>query len=149
MAVDISSLGLAGIKDKILGLSKGVDTPVLRNIEPDGVDFSGGEVQRIAMARALYKDAPVMILDEPTSALDPLAEERFYREFGKLTAGKTVIFISHRLSSTRFCDRILLVENGRILEQGTHDQLLSARGRYWELYQMQAEYYKDSRAATR
>lgn len=140
-----TALSQAGLDDKVLELTKGIDTPVLRTIEPDGVDFSGGEVQKLAMARSLYKNAPVVLLDEPTSALDPLTEERFYRRFGQYVKGKTVLFVSHRLSSTRFCDRIIVMENGRIVEQGTHDELTSAKGRYWELYEMQAKYYKDSR----
>lgn len=138
-----TALSQAGLNDKVLGLAKGIDTPVLRTIEPDGVDFSGGEVQRLAMARALYKNAPVVLLDEPTSALDPLTEERFYRRFGEYTKGKTVLFVSHRLSSTRFCDRIIVMEGGRLIEQGTHDELTASKGRYLELYEMQAKYYKD------
>lgn len=129
--------------DKVESLPKGMDTPMLKNIETDGVDLSGGQIQKLAMARALYKNAPILIMDEPTAALDPIAEENLFNEISALSKGKTTLFISHRLSSTRFCDRIVVMENGRIVEEGTHQELLAASGRYHELYQMQAKNYKE------
>jgi ABC-type multidrug transport system fused ATPase/permease subunit len=117
---------------------------MMKNLDPDGVELSGGEIQKLALARALYKNAPFIVLDEPTAALDALAEERLYNEFDKLTRDKTAVYISHRLASTRFCDRVLLFENGSIVECGTHEALLAAGGRYAELFNVQAQYYRDS-----
>ena len=112
----------------------------------DGVDLSGGETQKLLLARALYKDAPIILLDEPTAALDPIAEAELYEKYGDLTAGKTSLYISHRLSSTRFCDRVLFLENGAVTEEGTHEELLSRRGKYYELYELQSAYYKKSKS---
>ena len=95
------------------------------------------------LARALYKDAPVLILDEPTAALDPIAESRVYQEYARIAEGKTAIFISHRLASTRFCDRILFLEDGVIREEGTHEELLQSGGRYAEMFQIQSKYYQE------
>jgi ATP-binding cassette subfamily C protein len=138
------SLEKAGLLEKINELPKGIDTPMLKNLDPDGVEFSGGETQKLALARALYKNAPFIVLDEPTAALDALAEERLYNEFDKLTRDKTAVYISHRLASTRFCDRVLLFENGTIAECGTHEALLAAGGKYAELFSVQAQYYRNS-----
>ena len=121
----------------------GQDTPLRRDLEEDGVEVSGGEGQKIAIARALYKDAPMVILDEPTASLDPLSESEIYGKFGRLVEGKMAMFISHRLSSCRFCDRILLIENGGIAEEGTHEELLEAGGRYAYLFDIQSKYYKE------
>lgn len=110
----------------------------------DGVELSGGEVQKLLLARALYKSAPVMLLDEPTATLDPIAESNLYENYNKISAGKTTVFISHRLASTSFCDRIILIEDGVICEEGTHESLLKLEGKYHKLFEMQAEYYKDS-----
>ena len=137
------ALTRCGIRERIEALPEGMDTPLLKNIEENGVDMSGGEIQKLAMARAEYKDGQFLIMDEPTAALDPIAEERLFGEFLNLSRGKTTLFISHRLSSTRFCDRIVVLENGRIVEEGTHQELLTAGGRYQELYQMQAKNYKE------
>jgi ABC-type multidrug transport system fused ATPase/permease subunit len=137
------SLELAGLSEKIASLPKGIDTAMLKNLEKDGVEFSGGETQKLALARALYKDAPLIVLDEPTAALDALAEERLYREFDKLSRDKTAIYISHRLASTRFCDRVVMFDNGKITECGTHDELLISGGKYAELFNVQAQYYRD------
>ena len=104
-------------------------------------ELSGGEAQRTAIARALYKDAPFVILDEPTAALDPIAEAEIYKQFSQMTAGKTAVYISHRMSSCKFCDRIIVLDHGRIAEDGTHDTLLANHGIYANLYETQAQYY--------
>ena len=104
--------------------------------------LSGGEMQRLMLARALYKDAPVIVLDEPTAALDPLAEEDIYRKYQSMTEGKSSVYISHRLASTRFCDRIILIQDGIIKEEGTHAELLAQGGVYAELFNIQSEYYR-------
>jgi len=129
---------------RISALPEGMDSRYSREIYEDGVAFSGGETQKLLLARALYRDAPIMILDEPTAALDPLAESRLYETYHSLMAGKTTLFVSHRLASTRFCDRILLLEDGRIREIGTHEELLRAKGRYAALFEMQAKHYRES-----
>ena len=105
------------------------------------MQFSGGELQKIAIARALYKNAPFIILDEPTAALDPIAEAEIYKQFDEITGDRTAIYISHRLSSCRFCDEIAVFDEGRIVERGKHDELIKARGRYKELWEAQAGYY--------
>ena len=115
----------------------------MKSLVEDSIELSGGEQQKLALARALYKDGQIMILDEPTAALDPLAEDTMYQTYNKLTAGRTSIFISHRLSSTRFCDRILYMENGCIVEEGTHDELMRRGGKYADLFQVQSQYYKE------
>jgi ABC-type multidrug transport system fused ATPase/permease subunit len=107
-----------------------------------GVNLSGGEVQKLMLARALYKNAPLIILDEPTAALDPIAENQMYLRYDELTKNKTSIYISHRLSSTRFCDRIIFIDNGEIIETGTHDELMARGGKYREIYEIQSRYYK-------
>ena len=107
------------------------------------MDFSGGEKQKLLFARALYKEAPLMILDEPTAALDPIAENEMYLKFDEAAQGRTCLYISHRLSSTRFCDRILLMEQGQVMEEGTHEELMARGGRYRELFEMQSRYYRE------
>lgn len=136
------SLKKSQLFEKISTLENGIDTSVLKILDSHGVDFSGGENQKLAIARALYKDSPVMILDEPTSALDPLSEYEIYTNFDKLISDKTAIYISHRLSSTRFCDRIFYMENGKILESGTHTNLMDKNGKYREMFDIQSQYYK-------
>ncbi len=136
-----------GLMDKIEKLENGRKTQVLKVLEEDGVDFSGGEKQKLALARALYKDAPVLILDEPTSALDPLAEERLYRNFNDWIGDKTGIFISHRLSSTRFCQKVALFEDSHLVEYGSHDELMKKKGKYYDLYETQAELYRKEASA--
>ena len=142
-----SCLKKVGLWEKIASLPHGIDTPMTRETEEQGVVLSGGQRQKLLMARALYRDAPVYILDEPTAALDPIAESETYEQFRTMADGKTVLYISHRLASTRFCDRIVLLENGRAAEEGTHDTLLRSGGRYAELYEMQSRYYREKGAA--
>ncbi|MCM1542793.1 MAG: ABC transporter ATP-binding protein/permease [Blautia sp.] len=133
----------AGLKGAVEALPKGLETFVTQQWEKDGVNLSGGQQQRLLFARALYKDAPLLILDEPTAALDPLAEADLYQKYARTTAGKTSVFISHRLSSTRFCDRVVYMENGCAAEVGTHWELLGQKGKYAELFQIQSSYYRD------
>ena len=133
----------AGLTKKIEGLPRGYDTHLEKSVYEDGVELSGGEIQRLMLARALYKDAPLLVLDEPTAALDPIAENDIYQKYSGFCEGKTSIFISHRLASTRFCDRILLLYGGRIAEEGTHEELLKRRGRYANLFEIQSRYYRE------
>ena len=135
----------AGFDRRLSKMRKGLDTSLYRNIDRDGVEVSGGEAQKIALARALYKDAPIVILDEPTAALDPVSEHEIYSGFRRLVGGKTAIFISHRLSSCRFCDEILVFHEGRLIQQGSHETLLAEdKGQYSRMWQAQAKYYEDS-----
>ena len=136
----------AGLTQTIQKLPKGLDTHVGREVYLDGVLFSGGQTQRLMLARALYKDGAILLLDEPTAALDPLAENDIYRKYKDMTAGKTSLFISHRLASTRFCDRIIFIADGRITEEGTHDQLLARGGAYARLFEVQSRYYQEGKA---
>lgn len=142
MAQVASCVERAGLGPKILALPKGIDTAVFKVLDKDGIEFSGGERQKLALARALYKDRPVLVLDEPTASLDALAEVNLYKEFDTLTGKRTAVYISHRLASTRFCDRVAVFEGGRIIETGTHEQLITASGRYAELFSIQAEFYQ-------
>ncbi|MCH5197808.1 MAG: ABC transporter ATP-binding protein [Oscillospiraceae bacterium] len=133
----------AGLTEKVKSLPSGGKTHIGRRVWLDGVELSGGETQRLLLARALYKDAPVLVLDEPTAALDPIAENDIYLKYNGMTAGRTAVYISHRLASTRFCDRILFIENGGIAEEGTHEALLRLNGRYAELFRVQSKYYRE------
>jgi len=139
----LHSLELTGLKEKVDSLPNKEDSLLVRSINPDATELSGGEKQKLAMARALYKNSPVIILDEPTAALDPLAENEVYRQYADLTEGKTSIYISHRLASTRFCDRILLLDGNIIAEQGSHDELMKLGGIYAHMFEVQASYYQD------
>lgn len=136
-------LRLAGLFERVQSLPEGIDTPLNKQIYVNGTDLSGGEKQKLVLAKAIYKNAPILILDEPTAALDPIAELEMYQQYDQLTQGKTSIYISHRLSSTRFCDRILFMENGRIMEEGSHAQLMNKGGKYADMYQIQSQYYQD------
>ncbi|MBQ8292458.1 MAG: ABC transporter ATP-binding protein [Bacilli bacterium] len=137
------SLNLAGLLQKIESLKNGVDTIITRDMDDTGVELSGGESQKLSIARAIYKNAPFVILDEPTSALDPIAESELYMNLNKIINNHSAIFISHRLSSTKFCDRIFFLEKGELLEVGTHNELMSIDSEYKKLFNMQAEYYKE------
>lgn len=140
-------LNRVGLGEKIANLPKGIHTNIGREYENDGVDFSGGEQQKIALARALYKDAPFMILDEPTAALDPIAEAEIYARFNDIASDKTSVFISHRLSSCRFCDEIAVFHKGRLVQLGSHDELVAdENGKYRELWNAQAQYYTGATA---
>lgn len=133
----------AGLGDKIKSLKNGIDTSLLKILDDEGIELSGGENQKLSIARALYKNAHVIILDEPTAALDALAEYNMYSRFNDITKERTSVFISHRLASTRFCDKILMFENGKIVESGTHQALMNKNGKYREMFDIQAKYYKN------
>lgn len=135
----------ADLHDKVDELPHGIQTEVLKIFDAEGIELSGGEKQKLALARALYKDAPVVLLDEPTAAMDALAEYKLYSKFNDLFEGKTSIYISHRLSSTRFCDKVAMFENGHMVEYGNHKQLMKEEGKYAELFEVQAQYYKEKR----
>nr|WP_300005900.1 ABC transporter ATP-binding protein [Tissierella sp.] len=133
----------SGFKEKIDSLPKGKETLLVKSVYEEAIELSGGEMQKLMLARALYKNSPIMILDEPTAALDPIAENEIYINYNKLTQDKTSVFISHRLSSTRFCDRIIFLDGGIISEEGNHYDLMKKDGKYSEMYDMQAHYYRD------
>ncbi len=136
------ALKQSGLYDKVQGLPKKEHTLLMKSMYEEAVDLSGGEKQKLVLARALYKNGSIIILDEPTAALDPVAENELYLKYSELTEGRTSIFISHRLSSTRFCDRILYIENGEIMEEGTHEQLMEMQGKYYAMFEIQSRYYK-------
>lgn len=136
------SLKAAGIFEDVRNMKNKEDTVLTKNLDPEGTELSGGQYQKLMLARALYKDAPVLILDEPTAALDPLAEADMYRRYNEFTKGKTSLFISHRLSSTQFCDRVIFLENGKIKQDGPHDELINEQGPYREMFMAQARYYQ-------
>ncbi len=138
-------LKLADIYEKIGCLPNGTDSLLVKNVHDEAVELSGGETQRLMLGRALYKDSPILILDEPSAALDPIAESRLYERYNELSAGKTSVYISHRLASTRFCDRIVLIGNKTIIECGTHSELLKLGGKYAELFELQSKYYKEGK----
>ena len=137
----VKCLESAGFGERLTKMEKGLDTPLYQYDDENGVEISGGEAQKIAIARSLYKDAPFVIMDEPTSALDPVAEYEIYQRFDQMVEGKTSIYISHRMSSCRFCDNIIVFDEGKIIEQGSHDKLMSNKGLYSELWNAQAQYY--------
>ena len=133
----------AGLTERVAALPDDLKTHIGRQVFEDGVLLSGGEMQRLMLARALYKNAPILLLDEPTAALDPIAENDIYQKYAAMTEGRTSVFISHRLASTRFCDRILLIDGGVIAEQGSHEELLARGGKYAELFEVQSKYYRE------
>lgn len=133
----------AMLHDKIMTFSKKYDTSVLKITDEEGIDFSGGEKQKVALARSIYRDAPVMLLDEPSANLDAIAESNVYHQYNKFSQGKSSVFISHRLASTQFCDLILLFDNGEIIERGTHEELMNQKGLYMEMFNIQAKHYND------
>lgn len=134
---------MAGLTQKISTLPKGLDTLLVKEIEKEAVNLSGGELQRLLLARALYKQAPILVLDEPTAALDPISEDNIYRKYRQLTEGSTSVFISHRLASTRFCHRILYLKEGHLEECGSHEELMAKHGEYAKAFEVQSHYYKD------
>ena len=140
-------LEMAGVKDRVEEFPKKLKQSIYKLYEKDGIDLSGGEEQKIAIARALYKDAPFVILDEPTAALDPIAESEIYSRFNDIAGGKTAVYISHRLSSCRFCSRIVVFDNGEVIQEGTHEELLeNPNGKYSELWNAQAQYYAENKS---
>lgn len=140
----IDVLEKAGLKERLSNMPDGIQTPLYKDFDEDGVEISGGEAQKIALARALYRDAPIIILDEPTAALDPIAEFEIYSKFNEIVGTKTAFYISHRLSSCRFCDEIAVFHEGQIIQKGSHDQLLEKiDGKYYELWNSQAQYYNE------
>ena len=143
----LDCLDRVGLGEMVAGLPNGIHTNIGRDYENDGVDFSGGEQQKIALARALYKDAPFMILDEPTAALDPIAEAEIYARFNAIASDKTSVFISHRLSSCKFCDEIAVFHQGHLVQLGSHDALVAdENGKYYELWHAQVQYYTEKTA---
>ena len=136
-------LNRVGLKEKIESLPSGYDTPLVKSIDPEGVDLSGGQKQKIAIARALYKNGNVVILDEPTSALDALAEADIYQSFDDLVSNKTAIYISHRLSSTKFCDKIAFFDENGLQEYGTHEELMALKKGYYHMFEVQGQYYQE------
>ena len=137
-----SALDKAGFSERLSKMAKGTDTVIYREYDETGEEISGGEAQKIALARAVYKDSPYVILDEPTASLDPVSEEEIYSRVNEMNSDKTVFFVSHRLSSCKFCDEILVFDNGSIVQRGSHEKLLSEKGsKYFSLWNAQAQYY--------
>lgn len=132
----------AELEELITELPDGLNTMLVPSLNKDGVELSGGERQKLMLARALYKNASLLILDEPTAALDPIAENRMYLRYNEFSDNKTVVFISHRLASTKFCDRIIYLDNKAIAEQGTHDVLIAQDGKYRKIFDIQSQYYQ-------
>ena len=140
----VKALQQAGLWEKIYSLPKQERTCLNKDVEEDGIQLSGGELQKMMLARALYKDCKLLLLDEPTAALDAIAENEMYEKYQQMIAGKTTLFISHRLASTRFCEQILFLENGRIAEKGTHAELMQQHDRYAHMFEVQSKYYKEA-----
>ena len=139
----VAAMKAAGIWEKIESLPNGMDTHLQKGVYEDGVDLSGGELQKLVLARAIYKDGSILILDEPTAALDPIAENNLYLRYRELTKGKTSVYISHRFASTRFCDRIVLLGDGVVQESGSHEELMEQNGQYAYMFGVQSKYYKE------
>lgn len=136
----------AGLWKDVEALERKELTNLTQSFDPDGIQLSGGMMQKLMLARCLYKDAPMLVLDEPTAALDPIAESNMYEEYKMATRGKSALFISHRLASTKFCDKILYLEGGRVMESGTHNELLEKKGKYAEVFEVQSQYYMGGEA---
>ncbi len=134
----------AGLYEKIQSLPKKEESFVTQTLDAEGIVLSGGETQKLLLAKAMYKNGPMLILDEPTSALDPIAESRIYEEYNSMASNKTAVFISHRLASTKFCDRILFLDGGQIVEEGSHDKLMKKGGKYKEIFDIQSHYYQEN-----
>ena len=134
---------MAGLGEKLDALPQGIHSKLDKQVNKEGIELSGGEAQKLMLARALYKNAPMLVLDEPTAALDPIAESNIYKQYNEMAEGKSSLFISHRLASTRFCDRVFYMEDGVIKEEGTHEELVALGGKYSELYKLQSCWYKD------
>jgi ABC-type multidrug transport system fused ATPase/permease subunit len=142
----INAIAMAGLQTKLASLPAGLDTSIYKSFDKNGIELSGGEGQKLAIARAIYKDSPIVILDEPTAALDPVAEYEIYNHFDMLVGGKTAIYISHRLSSCRFCDIIAVFQGGRIVEYGDHAELCARNGLYAQMWNAQAQWYVTTEA---
>ncbi|QSX07384.1 ABC transporter ATP-binding protein [Sedimentibacter sp. zth1] len=139
----VESIDRADVLEKVNSLEKGIDTSLLKFLDSEGIELSGGENQKLALARALYKNGGIVVLDEPTAALDAISEYKTYMRFNDFVGDKTAIYVSHRLASTRFCDVIAFFENGEVKEYGTHEELLEKNGRYREMFDIQARYYRE------
>ena len=138
----MKSLEKVGFDERLKSMPNNLETFLYKDFDTDGVEISGGEAQKIALARALYKDAPFIILDEPTAALDPLSEYEIYSKFNEIAGDKTAIYISHRLASCRFCDTIIVFHAGEVIQKGNHKELLAdSNGKYYELWNAQSQYY--------
>ena len=137
------ALDKANIIDRVMKMPSKEKTFLYKDLEKDGIEISGGEAQKLAFARALYKDAPIVVLDEPTAALDPIAESEIYNNFNSFVKNKTAIYISHRLSSCAFCDNIIVFDNGEIVEYGNHNELIELKNLYFSLWNAQAKYYTE------
>jgi ATP-binding cassette subfamily B protein len=134
----------SGLSERLDTLPEGISTYLYKEFDEHGVEISGGEAQKLCLARAIYKGAPFIVLDEPTAALDPISEHDIYTMFNGIVGTRTAIYISHRLSSCRFCDEITVMDNGEIVERGSHDMLVTAGGHYAQLWSAQAEYYRET-----
>ena len=144
----MAALHQSGFGERLATMPEGIKTTLYKDFDENGIEVSGGEAQKITLARALYKDSPFIILDEPTAALDPIAEYEIYSKFNEIVGDKTAIYISHRLSSCRFCDKIAVFDNGQIVQRGSHDELVADEsGKYYELWHAQAQYYTESQGA--
>ena len=143
----VHDLREAGFGERLDRMPEGLETSLYQDFDKAGMEISGGEAQKIALARALYKNAPFIVLDEPTAALDPVSEYEVYRKFNEISGGRTAVYISHRLASCRFCDEILVFHEGQIVQHGAHEALLAeSGGKYAELWNAQAQYYTDAQA---
>jgi ABC-type multidrug transport system fused ATPase/permease subunit len=140
------AIRFAGLQEKIESLPDGYNTPLIKSVVDNAIELSGGEKQKLALARALYKNGLMLILDEPTATLDPIAENEIYLKYNEFSKDKTSIFISHRLASTRFCDRIFFLDDGNIAETGSHDELMAQKGKYAEIFSIQSHYYREGAA---